>query len=279
MSTREKLLTMVRALGEKPSEDATEAELQSEIDRVLGEPNIQIGSDEENAQANANQQGAVATALAKHGEQAVAKSTGAVLANSGNIPNLSPTGIWQGKRARLKRTPTGNNDMGGAIFGWNGYPTIIPLNQTVDIAWPIFIVIQNCVGMDMEITSEEEQKNKTRIIKKTNITYVDKYPIQYMGVTPGTEQLPESPWEYTLDMYVDDFAGYSVRMWRQLCILWEISDAQAEVKPGISPDKEAEQRSNSIHFKLNLPKDAERIVRERVRDQKRSDISMEAKAA
>jgi hypothetical protein len=225
--------------------------------------------------------------ITKHGEEAVAKASGPVVADLMNIPNLSPTGQWEGKRAHLKRTKTGHNDMQGAMFNWNGWPCIIPIDKWVDVAWPIYEIIQKCRGMEMEIRQEEDPRNKGRVKNIKDISYFDKYPFTCIGVTPGTEDLPESPWEYTLDMYVKDFPGYTVRKWRQLCILWEISDDQANISAGMSPEKEVDVRRNSIHYHLNLPlaqseekEDGATLeVREQIRNEKRSDIGMEAIAA
>jgi hypothetical protein len=139
--------------------------------------------------------------------------------------------------------------------------------------------MQQCVGMEMEIRQEDDPRDKGKVRNIKNITYYDKYHYQYKGVTPGTEDLPESPWEYTLDQYVDDFPGFTVRMWRQLCILWEISDAQAKIVPGVSPEEEMETRRNAVHYLLNLPQDADADLRQKVRDEKRSDIGLEERAA
>jgi len=169
--------------------------------------------------------------------------------------------------------------MSGAIFNWNGYPCIIPIDTVVDIPWPIFEIIKNCVGMEMEIRQEDDPHDKGKVRNIKEIEYFDKYPFQFMGVTPGTEDLPESPWEYTLDAYVEDFPGFSVRMWRQLCILWEINDKQAKIVPGVEPDEEIRTRRNAIHYLLNLPQGAEAGMRRRVRNEKRVDIGLPAMAA
>ncbi len=271
MSTKQRNLTAARMLGIKGlTKDSTEDEIRQAISVVLGEPDL--GNDDQNAEKTDS----YTAVIAKHGEEAIASATGAVKTSAQNIPNLSPTGVWNGKRARIRRVKTGHNDMGGAIFNWNGWPTIIPIDLDVDIAWPIYEIIQQCTGMEMEITQEEDPKNKARVRNVKNITYFDKYPYQFKGVTPGTEHLPESPWEYTLDMYAQDFPDFTVRMWRQLCILWEITDEQAKIKPGVGPEKEIETRRNAVHYLLNLPQGVEGAVRQRVRDEKRSDIGMKA---
>ena len=274
MITKRELLAAARTLRIKGVNTNTpNDEIQAKINAVLGSPDL--GDDDQRKQTAE----AVSVAVAKHGEEALATETGAVLATVRDIPNLSPTGQWHGKRAKIKRVKTGHNDMGGAVFMWNGWPCIIPIDKAVDIAWPIFEIIQGCTGMEMEITQEEDPKDRARVQNKKNITYYDKYPYQFMGVTPGTENLPESPWEYTLDMYVEDFPDYTVRMWRQLCILWEINDTEANIVPGAGPEKEIQVRRNAIHYALNLPMGVEMEMRHRIRDEKRGDIGLEAKAA
>jgi hypothetical protein len=276
MSTKQELLDTAVMLGIKGVTTKTPlAELRSMINAKLGNPDL--GTDDQDGKdAKTDSYAAV---ISKAGPESVAKATGAVTAKPHNIPNLAPTGIWEGKRAKVRRVKTGHNDMNGAIFNWNGYPCIIPIDVDVDIPWPIFGIMQQCVGMEMEIRQEDDPRDKGKVRNIKNITYYDKYPYQYKGVTPGTEDLPESPWEYTLDQYVDDFPGFTVRMWRQLCILWEISDAQAKIVPGVSPEEEMETRRNAVHYLLNLPQDADADLRQKVRDEKRSDIGLEERAA
>lgn len=281
MSTKQDLLKAAKTLGiTTVDKDSSDDEIRTAINAALGVPDLD-DDDRSNEQKAGDDQrtDSMAAVLAKHGREAVASQTGPVVATEQNIPNLSPTGQWQGKRARIRRVKTGHNDMGGAIFRWNGWPTIVPLDTVVDVAWPIYEIMKQCVGMQMEITQEEDPRDKGRIHNKKNITYYDKYPYQFLGVTPGTEHLPESPWEYTLDQYVDDFPGFDVRKWRQLCILWEIADAQCEVSPGMKPADELEARRNAIHYALNLPQTANKADRERFRRQKFMDIGMKERAA
>ena len=271
--TKQELLKAAHGLGiTGVNLNTRKDEIQSKINAVLGVPDLDTHDQDHQVEA-------IVATVAKHGEEAVATETGAVTAIGRNIPNLAPTGKWQGKRARLIRTKTGQNDMSGAIFNWNGWPCIIPIDVQVDIAWPIFEIIKMCRGMLLDIELRVDPQNKGRVHNIKHIKYYDKYPFQFMGVTPGTEDLPESPIEYTLDMYVEDFPGYTVRMWRQLCILWEINDEQAKIKPGIGPEKEIESRRNAIHYALNLPMETSLEIRQRVRNEKRADHSMEAKAA
>jgi len=276
MSTKQELLQTCKILGvEGVNSKTTNDELRTAINAKLGNPDLDVNDQD----ANNEKTESYAAVIAKAGPESVASATGPVVSEAHNIPNLAPTGIWEGRRAKMRRVKTGHNDMNGALFNWNGYPCIIPLDSVVDVPWPIYEIIKNCVGMEMEIRQEDDPKDRSRVVNVKDITYFDKYPFQYMGVTPGTEDLPESPWEYTLDMYVEGFKGYSVRMWRQLCILWEINDAQANIKPGISPEQEIETRRNAIHFQLNLPMNAEPIIRRQVRNEKRVDIGLPAMAA
>ena len=276
MSTKQELLTAAKALGiTGVNKNTPNDDIEAKIHAVLGTPDLGV-----NDQADRDERtDSYVAQLAKHGEEAVAKETGAVVAASQNIPNLAPSGRWEGKRARIRRLKTGHNDMSGAIFKWNGFPCIIPIDVVVDIAWPILEIIKTCVGIELTVTQEEDARDKAKIHNKKNVTYYDKYPFTFLGVTPGTEHLPESPYEFVLDAYVDDFKGFDVRKWRQLCIQWEISDAQAQIKPGMAPDDEIEVRRNAIHYMLNIPQSDDLEYRKRVRDQKRGDIGMTAKAA
>lgn len=274
MSEKQDLLKAAKTLGCKGVNTSSNlADLRKAINEKLGVPDS--GDDDLDTKITES----YAATVLKAGSDAVAAKTGPVVASSRNIPNLSPNGKWEGKRARIKRTMTGHNDMMGAIFNWNGWPTIIPIDAVVDVAWPIYEIILNCTGMDMDIRQEDDPRDRSKVRNIKNITYYEKYPFQFMGITPGTEDLPESPWEYTLDAYVNDFPEYTVRMWRQLCVLWEISDDQASISPGLGPDQEIVCRRNSVHYLLNLPQGVDVKVRKQVRNEKRSDIGMEAKAA
>lgn len=281
MSTNAKLLETARLLGCKGVDKNTKkADLEAAIAETLGISTDSTAFPMTDEQVSKRIE-SDADLITKHGEGAIAKPTGAVKVVPGteSIPNLSPTGIWQGKRARIRRIKTGNNDIGGAIFRWNGYPLIIPIGVEVDIPWPFLNIIEDAVGMTLTIDQEDDPNNKARVINKQTKEFYQKYPIEMRGVTPGTENLPESPWEYTLDQYAAGFEGFTTRMWRQLCILWEISDADAGVKPGMDPEQEDQARSNAIHFKLNLAKTDDPRVRDQVRNAKRSDIGMASKAA
>lgn len=276
MSTKQKNLSAARMLGitgltkNTPDEEVCQA-----IRAKLGDADLETNDQDKQPDITPG----IVETIAKHGHESIATETGAVTASARNIPNLAPTGKWHGKRARLIRTKTGQNDMGGAIFNWNGWPCIIPIDVVVDVAWPIFEIIKLCRGMLMNIDAVIDPQNKANVHNVKEIQYYDKYPFQFKGVTPGTEHLPESPIEYTLDMYVDDFPHYTVRMWRQLCILWEISDDQANIKPGMGPEPEITARRNALHYALNLPMETSHELRQRVRDEKRDDHGMEAKAA
>lgn len=275
MSDRNKLLAAATKLGcPGVGPRSTADELRAAIAEKLGDVQIPGASEE---QAN-RVSDSYAEQIADDSME-VAGATGPVTAPAHNIPNLTPTGKWQGKRAKILRVKTGVADMGGAIFRWNGWPTLIPLDVECDVAWPIFEIIKNTVGLRAKIQQEVDPQNPAKVNNRVITSKYQKYPYQFLGVTPGTEDLPESGWEYTLDEYVNDFEGFTLRMWRQLCTLWEIADAEAGVKPGMNPDEELTVRRNSVHFKLNLPMEVDRSVRLRVRNQKRADIGMPAKAA
>lgn len=269
MATRNELLKTAKTLGiSSVGTSSSKEELRAAIQAVLGEP------DSAADQASNDQvTDSIANVVAKHGEEAIATATGAVLAGANSIPNLSPNGKWEGKRARVLRTTTGQNDMGGAIFNWNGWITIIPIDTPVDVAWPIYEILKETVGVKVRVTQEQDGEKIKNVMHKTEYR---KYPFQFMGVTPGTENLPEHAWEYTLDQYVEGFKDFTVQMWRQLCVLWELTDSGIGLGPGVSPTEEVKIRENAIHAHLNLPYGVPRETREVIRDQKRVNIGMKA---
>src|SRR3990172_9072330 len=113
MQTKQEYLAAAKVLGLKGlSMNSNLDELRSAVNAVLGLPDL-TPTDQSNQQTDQ-----VATIIAKHGHEAIARPTGPVVAPFGNIPNLAPTGIWEGKRARIRRVKTGHNDMGGAPFNW-----------------------------------------------------------------------------------------------------------------------------------------------------------------
>jgi len=273
---KKELLRAAKTLG------ITSVSAKNNEDEIREAINAKLGNPAPDADLSGEQRAEITDSYAaivnEAGPESVA-SEGAVMPTLRDIPNLSPNGKWQGKRARIRRTKTGHQDMGGALMRWNGWPTIIPLDVVVDIAWPIFIALKAAVGLNLEVTQEADPTNKARIHNIMKESRYDKYPHQYMGVTPGTENLPESAWEYTLDQYVDGFPGYTVRMWRQLSVLWEITDVESGIKPGMGHEAEIITRKNSIHSKLNLPFTDDKAMLLRIRNERRSDIGMEAKAA
>ncbi len=279
MTTNSELLKAAKTLGTTSvNKNTNKDDLLAAINNVLGNP-TGAGKSELNAEQQAEITESFAAVVNKAGPESVATKSGPVKAGARDIPNLSPNGQWQGKRARIKRTVTGHQDIGGALFRWNGWPTLIPLDREVDVAWPIWEILKGTVGVRVEVEQVEDPRDKGKINNIINQSKYNKYPYQFMGVTPGTEHLPESAWEYTLDQYVEGFEGFTARMWRQLCALWEMNDKDSGIKPGMGPEAEVEARRNAVHYLLNLPQTDDRDVRAAVRNEKRADIGMEAKAA
>jgi len=280
--TKRELLATARVLGIKSvNSNSTLPELRKAVNEKLGVPDLGTHDDDPTVSQDLKDKrtDSYAALISASKDVEVATDFVASPPETLDIPNLAPTGRWGSRRARLKRTKTGHNDMSGAIFNWNGYICIIPLDVVVDVPWPILNIIRNCMGMNMEIRQEDDPRDKGKVMNIKEIQYYEKYPIQYMGITPGTEVLPASPWEYTLNEYVNGFENFTVRMWRQLCILWEISDSEAKIKPGVGPKDECITRCNAVHYRLNLPLEASADLRERIRGERWVDMGLTEKAA
>jgi len=279
MSTHKELLETARALGIKSvNANSKKDELYAAIQMKLGNP-VAAGDREMSAEEKEEIIDSYSEVINRAGPSAIATATGAVKAAARDIPNLAPNGVWQGKRARIKRTKTGHQDIGGAMFHWNGWPTLIPLDTVVDVAWPIYEIIKDTVGVTVEVEQVEDPKDKGRVNNIIKQSTYEKYPTQFLGVTPGTENLPECGLEYVLDRYVEGFDGFTVRMWRQLCALFEMGDKACGIAPGMGPDAEITARRNAVHYLLNLPETDDVAMRQKVRNEKRADIRMVAKAA
>lgn len=280
---RQDLLKAAKTLGVAIENTMTADDLRAAINAKLGVPTDFQQDDDAKQPETTERQDRVTDSMAavvnQAGPDAIATATGPVLAESNSIPNLTPNGRWEGKRAKVIRTRTGHMDMGGAIYRWNGWPTIIPINEEVDVAWPIYEIMKNTIGTNVSVRQKIDPDKPARVENIIERSQYQKYPFSFLGVTPGTEHLPESPWEYTLDVYVEDFPGFTVRMWRQMCVMWEMSDRECGVEAGMNPDEEITVRRNAIHYKLNLPMTEDRELRARVRNQKRAEIGMTAKAA
>lgn len=269
---RSKLLASAKKLGAKVADDA-------QIDDIRRAINEKLGFPDDNAENPAGQTDEIANIIVDNPDAVAGELTNLPSDFRTNIPNLAPNGRWEGKRARIVRTRTGHNDMAGAIFRWNGWPTIIPIEVACDVAWPIYEAIRECRGTRASVRQVEHPTDPGKVNNVVETTKYDKYPYQFLGVTPGTEHLPESALEYVLDQYAEDFPGYSLRMWRQLCALFELSDPRCGIKPGMMQEEEIKVRRNALHAELNLPMGANKGIRARIRDEKRSEYRMPARAA
>lgn len=117
----------------------------------------------------------------------------------GRIPNLSPSGKWEGRMRRVTViNPDPKSEKKTVSLAWEGKPWDFAYGETVDMPWPYWSALKDAVYRDdrsVEVTEWERDK-KGRISKV--VTPVE-YPVhnyQDMGDVPGTENLPESYFDF-----------------------------------------------------------------------------------
>lgn len=105
--------------------------------------------------------------------------------------NLTPDGIWGGRRHRVKLpVPEGSKLAKSERFDWNGKFYSINYEEPTDIPEPILEILRNNKGRRIS-----QEKIGTDGESTTRITPTDR-GFSYIGVTPGTEHLAGSMTEW-----------------------------------------------------------------------------------
>ena len=113
-------------------------------------------------------------------------------------PELKNIDDWGGKRMSVRvYKPSADADSPQEYFQvtWEGQKRYFAYNINVDLAWPHFQALKNAEKTRLD--QEELKDNKGILTGIKNVwTPSPRYHFNVVGVTPGTENLPESTLEY-----------------------------------------------------------------------------------
>lgn len=136
-------------------------------------------------------------------------------------PNLRSLKDWGGKRYRIRAMAQDESRGGARAFPvcWEGEayiidPKIVPYQ---DVPAPVYHNLLDAVAGDLKT----EWKNEQKQMQYQWINY-PRFPIQVLGVTPGTEHLPESLRDWYIqdaldnDLYSKHDRDALERVWRTL---------------------------------------------------------------
>ena len=117
----------------------------------------------------------------------------------GRIPNLGPTGKWEGRMRRVFVVdPNPDSKKKTVSVAWEGKPWDFRYGETVDMPWPYWNALKDATVRD------EASENVTEWVadkkgERTKVTTPVERPVhnyQDLGDVPGTEDLPESYFDF-----------------------------------------------------------------------------------
>lgn len=170
----------------------------------------------------------------------------------GKLPNLLPfQNPWGGRRRRVKRIRLSENDQQILFIHWNGYPFVLGLDADyADLPYPHFFVLLNATSERMRQKKKLDEEGRANWYNE--FFEVKNFPIQDMGVTPGTEHLPRSMKEYLYSAYVDGFPGFTPIMWKQVAQAYNYSDRGLGITPTMKAPEQVAARRMAVMDRLGL---------------------------
>lgn len=114
----------------------------------------------------------------------------------GRIPNLSPSGEWEGRKRRVTVHNQHPDSLSGAFtIGWEGMTWTVAYDKPVDMPWPYWEALKNAKRIDRDSTKavkweKDEATGQLQKVVTPIITQV--YSFSDHGDVPGTEKKPES---------------------------------------------------------------------------------------
>lgn len=108
------------------------------------------------------------------------------------VPPLHTGGKWGGKMYRVIITSRLAEDKGCPLT-WENWTVNAALNEPVDLPEPHYMRLVDCVTDEIRQKRIETDSGETWEKLKTPFR---QFNFQPLGVTPGTEHLPGSMWEY-----------------------------------------------------------------------------------
>lgn len=123
------------------------------------------------------------------------------LAVVGRIPNLGPSGKWEGRMRRVMVIdPNPESEKKTVSVAWEGKPWDFAYGVAVDMPWPYWNALKDAVSRDeaSERVTEwvVEKGAKGKVTKVTTPIERPVHNYQDLGDVPGTEDLPESYFDF-----------------------------------------------------------------------------------
>lgn len=117
----------------------------------------------------------------------------------GRIPNLGPSGKWEGRMRRVMVIdPNPESEKKTVSVAWEGRTWDFAYGGAVDMPWPYWNALKDAVARDEASVNVTEwvRDKKGRVTKVTTPTERPVHNYQDMGDVPGTEDLPESYFDF-----------------------------------------------------------------------------------
>lgn len=134
--------------------------------------------------------------------------------------NLKQTGKWGGKRQRiiLARSMSHENTSQPQFFAWGRLHVYIPFGIEADVPYPIYGILLNTRGKRVKQRQVRDDESG-RLFMKTDWVDSQRFMYQDLGVTPGTEDLPENERDRIrmLHHLTEGFKNFDERRYRALC--------------------------------------------------------------
>lgn len=117
------------------------------------------------------------------------------------IPNLRPTGKWEGRMRRVTIRKKDQESKSGAFkIGWEGVLWAIAYDTPVDMPWPYWESLKNTDFLDdrsLNVTKFDHAEDGQLIVTRTP-RWIKTVMYDDHGDVPGTENLPESYFDFYL---------------------------------------------------------------------------------
>lgn len=117
----------------------------------------------------------------------------------GRIPNLTPSGVWEGKKRRVMVIdPDPESKKKTVTVCWEGIPWDFNYGETVDMPWPYWNALKDAQYRDdrsvRAVKWQRSDEGELSKLIKPIVRPMHNY--QDYGDTPGTEDLPESYFDF-----------------------------------------------------------------------------------
>lgn len=135
--------------------------------------------------------------------------------------NLSPNGLWGGRRYRVKLMPPPGSKLGKAEpISWNGKATYwLPYNETHAVPEPIYAILKD---RRTRVVKQEKVKHPDGLETITTAWEFNEIPMSDYGVDPATADRAGSITEWYQQKSPSWFKARNTRELQTICALLEI---------------------------------------------------------